>query len=402
MERLVLSAVLQSRDSHEVVKQHVTNLKNYSKEFGILLEIIGGYYARDPEAQFVNRDILVELVAVQLQNDKHLKDFTALIDQAILVSASAANVNQVILEAKRYETGRQLATAIAADKPHDDILKKYQEIKEATSLDDLLDKGLEVFDEVNLEDLVREEYTDAVYMELMPRALNDRLDGGLKKGHHVVAFGRPEAGKSCFAINAACGFARQGFKGLYFINEDRPEDIILRCVANLSGYTKQQLRDDWKEAIALAEQNGFRNITVVSVAPGTLDQLDRLLERYTPDWTVVDQLRNIQIKEDNRVMQLEKAATGVRTLAKKHNVAVVSVTQAGDSASGKAILEMSDVDSSKTGIPAQADVMVGIGVNEELELNGQRILSLPKNKLGGRHESFPVKIDPILSRFTSP
>lgn len=235
----------------------------------------------------------------------------------------------------------------------------------------------------------------------MPMSLNDRLGGGLKKGNHVVAFGRPEAGKSCFSINAACGFARQGYKGLYFINEDRPEDIILRCISNLSGIPKHEFSDRTQEATDLAHENGYENIMVISVAPGTLDQIERLCERYKPDWMVIDQLRNIQIKEDNRVIQLEKAATGIRTIAKKYDIATVSVTQAGDSASGKAVLDMSDIDSSKTGIPAQADLMVGIGINDELELRGMRQLSLPKNKLGGRHESFHVNIDPLLSRFTS-
>lgn len=235
----------------------------------------------------------------------------------------------------------------------------------------------------------------------MPMALNDRLGGGLKKGNHVVAFGRPEAGKSAFAINAACGFARQGFKGIYFINEDRVEDILLRCVSNLTGIQKFELSDRCVEATDLAHENGYGNIICISASPGTLDQIERLVDRYTPDWMVIDQLRNVQIKEDNRVVQLEKAATGIRNIAKMYNVATVSVTQAGDSASGKAILDMSDIDSSKTGIPAQADLMVGIGVTDELEMQGKRYLSLPKNKLGGRHESFPVNIDILLSRYTS-
>jgi KaiC/GvpD/RAD55 family RecA-like ATPase len=267
----------------------------------------------------------------------------------------------------------------------------------------VLDRGLEVYEDVDLHELIRQEVTDAVYLKLMPQSLNDRLRGGLKKGNHVVAFGRPEAGKSCFAINAACGFARQGFQGLYFINEDRPQDIILRCVANLSGVfvDENSSAEDIDEATRLAVENGFRNIRVLSVAPGTLDQIERMVERYKPDWIVIDQLRNVQIKDDNRVVQLEKAATGVRTIGKKYNCVVVSVTQAGDSASGKAVLDMSDIDSSKTGIPAQADVMIGIGVNDELEIHGNRMLSLPKNKRGGRHESFAVNIDILLSRMTS-
>ena len=80
---------------------------------------------------------------------------------------------------------------------------------------------------------------------------------------------------------------------------------------------------------------------------------------------------------------------------------VITVTQAGDSASGKSILDMGDVDSSNTGIPAQADVMVGIGMSDEDEANGRRVISLPKNKPGGNHGTFPVLVDPTKSRIRS-
>ena len=62
---------------------------------------------------------------------------------------------------------------------------------------------------------------------------------------------------------------------------------------------------------------------------------------------------------------------------------------------------MGDVDFSNTGIPAQADVMVGIGMDASLEAEGLRTISLPKNKVSGIHDNFPVRITPQLSRITS-
>jgi len=106
-------------------------------------------------------------------------------------------------------------------------------------------------------------------------------------------------------------------------------------------------------------------------------------------------------RDGNRVIQLEQAATFARNMAKKYNIVVISVTQAGDSASGKASLEMGDVDFSNTGIPAQADVMLGIGMTSDMESSGQRVFSLPKNKITGRHESWPVRLVPSYSRYTS-
>lgn len=389
-----------SRDSFDLIKQHI-NLKTYSKQFQILFGTIDSYYQRDTDAGAVNRDILLALVAEQLKNDKHLKDFTEIVDGGIAANVSTSNVDHLVLRAKEKEIGEQLAVAIVNGAEHSDLLEQYNQIKRTTSLEELNERGLEIYSGINIAELIDTEHTNAEFLKLFPTSLNNRLDGGLKKGNHVVVFGRPESGKSCFVINAACGFARQGYKGLYFINEDRPQDILLRCASNLSGLTKHQIIDDPVNADSQAKLNGFGLIEVISCAPGNLAQIERCIEKYEPDWMVIDQLRNIQVRDDNRVIQLEKAATGIRTLAKKYNVATISVTQAGDSADGKAVLDMGDVDFSNTGIPAQADLMVGIGVTDELEMAGHRYLSLPKNKLGGVHESFPVKIDTLRSRMKS-
>ena len=80
---------------------------------------------------------------------------------------------------------------------------------------------------------------------------------------------------------------------------------------------------------------------------------------------------------------------------------VVSVTQAGDSAEGKAVLDMGDVDYSNTGIPSQADVMVGIGANKTHKEQGEVVFSLPKNKVSGIHEYFACGAQPHLSKIVS-
>ena len=44
-------------------------------------------------------------------------------------------------------------------------------------------------------------------------------------------------------------------------------------------------------------------------------------------------------------------------------------------------------------VQAAADLLIGIGQNEELDRAGKRWVTLCKNKVGGRHASFPVKVD---------
>lgn len=108
---------------------------------------------------------------------------------------------------------------------------------------------------------------------------------------------------------------------------------------------------------------------------------------------VIDQMRNLVCQEESRVQQLETIARELRRLAIRHQVLVVSVTQAGDSASGKLTLDMSDVDGSKTGIQGTCDLMVGIGVNDAYLESGHRMLSFPKNKLSLDKEPLRVRLD---------
>jgi hypothetical protein len=72
---------------------------------------------------------------------------------------------------------------------------------------------------------------------------------------------------------------------------------------------------------------------------------------------------------------------------------MVSLTQAGNSATDKAVVEISDIDSSKVGIPAQGDLIIAIGADQQMKASGVRIINLPKNKLSGKHEFFEAHFD---------
>ena len=101
----------------------------------------------------------------------------------------------------------------------------------------------------------------------------------------------------------------------------------------------------------------------------------------------------MRTKSDSRTAELEAAGIEARAIAKEYNVLVISVTQAGDSATGKVYLDISDVDSSKTGIPASADLMIGLGADEAMKANGLIGFSLCKNKMSGDHAKFTCSVN---------
>lgn len=201
-------------------------------------------------------------------------------------------------------------------------------------------------------------------------------------------------------IEMMAGFLDQGLKVLYVGNEDPIDDINMRVVNRLSGMTKLEVLNAPGKADRLIREAGYENLMLYSAAPGTPREITSLIEEHKPHILVLDQLRNLNMNHDNFVLALEKAATQARQWAKRYSCVVVSVTQAGDSAAGKNTLDLGDVDFSNTGIPAQADALIGIGASDQLKARGEVCLSLPKNKISGRHEFFNVLTQPQLSKLT--
>lgn len=402
MEKQLLGVSMKSRRDYNLVRSYIDiNGKQYSKPFQLLMGMVGDYYTRDSSADFVIPEVLGTQVIETLRNSKHVDVFDTMIAESAAVGHEA-NVRIAILSAKQQELGDRLAVAITTGGADVDVLmQEYKDLRNMTTLEDLTDKGLEVYADIDLASLMQHEFDPENLIKIYPKSLNDRLDGGAKRQHHITVFGRPESMKTGTAINISSGVARQGKKALYFINEDPASSVIMRHVSNLSGMTKHQIKDNPRLAQDRAYDNGFGNVIIISCAPGTLGQLEAYTEKYLPDVIVIDQLRNLKVKADNRVNQLEYAATGARNLAKQANVLAISITQAGDSGDNKAVLEMGDVDFSNTGIPAQADLMIGVGVTPELEAEGLRMLSMPKNKISGDHGSIPVRVVPQLSRVNS-
>lgn len=175
----------------------------------------------------------------------------------------------------------------------------------------------------------------------------------------------------------------------------------MRILSNLTGMTTDQIRANPPEAKEKANRAGLNNIRLISLSPGNPKQVEAFVEKYEPMWIVMDQLRNLNVKEANKVLQLEYATSAMRNIGKKYDCITVSTTQAGDSAEGKRLLTMGDVDFSNTGVAAQADVLVGLGGDPGDVERGIRYVNISKNKITGIHQAFPIKLNPYLSRYTS-
>ena len=408
IEHQLLAASLASRDSYELIKEYITlKSSTYSKQFQVVMNKLGEYYARDSAAVKADVSLLLTQISETIRNDKHIATFRDMLSAAQAVDLSEANVKATVLLAKQQEVGDRLSQALVMDAGQakvDELLAELQELRSVTSIEQLAsqEEAARVLSgaELDLDALLHKENDASNLIKLYPTSLNERVDGGVKRGHHIIIFARPNAGKTATCVHMSCGFLHQGFRVLYIINEDREEDIYLRHVNNLSGYDKYSLTGNAQEAQTKARSRGIDRLVIAGLAPGSIKQIAELIEQHSPDVVIVDQLRNLNVRADSRVNQLDAAARGVRDLGQDYSVLMVSVTQAGDSAEGKAVLDMGDVDFSNTGIPAACDVLLAIGKDATLEAEQRRMISLPKNKLG-REEHFVVNIQPNLSRLSN-
>jgi archaellum biogenesis ATPase FlaH len=381
------------------IADHVESA-DLSEQGRLVWDGICDYYETDPSVTSIDTDLLADATARRVAADKHKTSFRELVYSLGEFESSPENVVADLLETKRQRVGNELAAALLAGDPAAELFDRYdkllgsEELSDGDSIDEPR-QGMRVVD------LVSGGFNRSGLVQVFPESLNRRLDGGVRPGHHIVLFARPEMGKTMMTIEMMAGFLYQGLTVLYVGNEDPIDDVNMRVINRLAGMTKQEVMEDPDKAEKGLEGKGYENLILASLAPGTVREITGLIQQYEPHVLVLDQLRNINVHEDNRVLQLEKAATQAREWAKRYSCVVVSVTQAGDSASGKAILDLGDVDFSNTGIPSQADLMVGLGATDQNKMRGEVVLSLPKNKISGVHQHFAVLAEPHLSKFVN-
>jgi len=399
-ERHVLSSIIKDRQAYDAIADHVSH-DDFSEQGWVVWNGVLEYYEADGGAGHVDPDLLSEAIARNVVADKHKETFRRLVSGLSELEVSAPNVVDDLLATKRDIAGKQLAQAVVEGRHDWELIDKYTTLLEATTLSTDENEEDEARQGMSVSELVSDKFDRANLIQVYPTSLNDRLDGGVKPGHHIVLFARPEMGKTLMTIEMMAGFARQGLTTLYCGNEDPIDDINMRIVNRLASMTKQEVMEDPEKADHQAREAGYESIILQALAPGSPREITKLIELHKPNVLVLDQLRNLNMHQDNYVLALENAAKQARQWAKRYSCVVVSVTQAGDSASRKAVLDLGDVDYSNTGIPAQADLMIGLGQNDTHAKNGEIVLSLPKNKISGNHEYFACAVEPQLSKLVS-
>jgi archaellum biogenesis ATPase FlaH len=232
---------------------------------------------------------------------------------------------------------------------------------------------------------------------------------GIGAGEFMIVLARPETGKTSFLVSLMAGpggFCDQGARVLYLGNEEATERTMLRAVQSASGMTRQQIAEDPQTAMA-AFTCAKANLEMKSVVDWDLDRVEAFVHKMKPNVLVIDQSDKVGVSGQYQATheRLRELYRRIRELAKRHNCALIGVSQASNDAEGKTRVTYAMAEGSKTGKGAEADVILGIGKhsgdNEDGEQDNTRFLTISKNKLSGYHGTIPVLMEPDIARYNS-
>lgn len=394
MEKKLLSAALYDRGAFDRLRPHLTD-KDFSDKGQILYRLISEYYDCDIEAQSVDKGLLSSTISREYP--RHSEQFIATIEG--LKEVSVPNLLKEVYNLKKKGIAYELSNALlnGSDEEVEKLVTAYTDCtldtSEATEGDD---------DTIYRTDLTEFfAQAEGERIPLAPETLNDLIDGGVLRGHHIVIFAQTEVGKSLFALNIACSLCKNGFRVLYVGNEEPLRDMITRVLCRMTGWDKYRVRKNYGRAQTRAERKGgYDNLIMKATPGGTPTEIEGWISKFEPDIVIVDQIHKMVIPgSDGEQQNLEKASSFMRTMGKKHKIVPISLTQASDQA--RLILKKRDIHGSKTLVAGDADLMLGIGVNDGFEAQGKRMISICKNKISGDHSHFVVGFDKDLSKVTS-
>jgi replicative DNA helicase len=197
--------------------------------------------------------------------------------------------------------------------------------------------------------------------------------GGIGAGNLMIAFARPETGKTAFWVSLCAG--PNGFA----------EEVIQDTD------TAQSYWSDIKD-----------NISMFDTVDWSMEDIDTHCEKHKPDIIIIDQLDKINVKgtyarTDEKLRQIY---TATREIAKRRDCAVIAISQASADAHNRNSISFDQMENSKTGKAAEADLIIGIGRNANTDYENKiRTLCISKNKINGYHGEPVCTIRREISRY---
>jgi len=237
-------------------------------------------------------------------------------------------------------------------------------------------------------------------------SLTSRVEG-ISGGHLVIVGARPNTGKTSFhasLLGGPKGFASQGAKCIVLCNEEAYERVGARYLSAATSMSMEEVKGNY--ALAASRYEPIReNIKLYDSTGKDMAWVEAIIKAYQPDIVVLDMGDKFSSKtSDKSDVYLKAAAIHARNIAKQYDCAVVWMSQLSADAEGRVYVDQSMMEGSKTGKAAEADLMILISKNPQVEgadeQDTQRHLNIAKNKLkGGWHGVVHCKLDGERSQY---
>ena len=234
-----------------------------------------------------------------------------------------------------------------------------------------------------------------------------RATNGIGRGNFMIIFARPDVGKTAFWVSLVAsphGFAWQQKKVSIFANEEPAIRTQMRLLNASTGLQRGNILNGSRELAKQKWSSISPYIENFDCVDKTIDDLDEYCSVNDVDILIIDQLDKINVsgKYNATHEKLREVYRQARELAKRHNILVIGMSQASAEAQGRSRVTFSVMENSKTGKSAEADIILGIGKEDEAENyldDCVRFVTLSKNKLTGDHAEFEVILRPTISRY---
>jgi replicative DNA helicase len=247
------------------------------------------------------------------------------------------------------------------------------------------------WDDISIETLMAKAELEARWTFNVPSIA--RKVEGVSGGQLIEVGARPNTGKTSFhasVIAAPGGFAHQGAKCIILCNEEPTHRVGARYLTAAAGMTAREVRDNMSKA-QLLYAPVMNNIKIKDAGGRDMAWVESVCKSYKPDVLVLDMgdkfgVEGSYAREDQA---LAACAIYARQIAKTYDCAVFYMSQLSADAEGRAQLNQSMMQGSRTGKAAEADLMILIGKSPSVEGQEEdsplRHINIVKNKLNGWH-----------------
>ena len=261
------------------------------------------------------------------------------------------------------------------------------------------------WDDISIETLMAKAELEARWTFNIPSVT--RKVEGVSAGQLIEVGARPNTGKTSFhasLIAAPGGFAHQGAKCIVLCNEEPTHRVGARYLTAAAGMSAREVRDNMSKAKALY-QPVMNNIKIKEAGGRYMAWVESVCKSYKPDILVLDMGDKFGVQGSfaRQDEALKACAIYARQIAKTYECAVFYMSQLSADAEGRAQLNQSMMEGSRTGKAAEADLMILIGKSPTVEGQEEdsplRHINIVKNKLNGWHGMVNCELDYLTARY---